>query len=121
MLIAVLEKRLGFKIAAKDVFLNIAGGIKVVDAGIDMALVAAIISSALDVPIPDGYCFAGEIGLSGEIRPASKTEIRIAEAQRLGFKAIVVSKYAQKAISRKYENINIIFVSKINELAQSLF
>ena len=121
MLLAVLEKRLGFKIATKDVFLNIAGGIKVSDAGIDLALVAAIISSTLDIPIPDGYCFAGEIGLSGEVRPAARTEIRIAEAQRLGFKTIVVSKYTQKAISRTYDNIQVLYVSKINELSQSLF
>ena len=121
MLLAVLEKRLGFRIATKDVFLNIAGGIKVSDAGLDLALVAAIISSTLDIPIPSGYCFAGEVGLSGEVRPALRTEIRIAEAQRLGFEKIIVSKYAKKAISKEYKNIEIIYVNKVSELSQSLF
>lgn len=121
MLLAVLEKRMGFKLGNKDIFLNIAGGMKVSDTGLDLALVAAIISSAIDTPIGDKFCFAAEVGLSGEVRPALRTEQRVAEAARLGFKAIVVSTYAKKSISNPAEGIKIIYVSKVTELARAVF
>lgn len=121
MLLAVLEKRLGFKLGQKDVFLNLAGGFKVTDTGLDLALVASVISSALDVPLGSDICFAGEIGLSGEVRPASRTEQRVSEAARLGFARIVVSSYAKKAISTPAPGIEIIYVSKVGELASRVF
>lgn len=92
MLLAVLEKRCGFRLGVKDVFLNIAGGLKVEDPGIDLAVVCAVLSSNADLSIPSGICFAGEVGLSGEIRPVNRIEIRIAEAEKLGFKEIYISK-----------------------------
>lgn len=121
MLLAVLEKRLGFKIGNKDVFVNIAGGIKVSDTGLDLALVAAIISSAIDIPVMDNTCFAAEVGLSGEIRPAQRTEQRVAEAARLGFKNIIVSSYAKKGIVKQPKGINIIYVSKVTQLSKIIF
>lgn len=121
MLIAVLEKRVGMKMFSKDVFLNFAGGFKVADTGLDMAVVAAIISSYFDRPISYGICCAGEIGLSGEIRPAPKTEQRIAEAARLGFKKIVVSAYMKKASIKTPKNIEIIYIHRLDELPQMLF
>ena len=93
MLLAVLEKRCGFKLGDKDVFLNITGGISVEDPAIDLGLAAAIISSHEDIPIPFKTCFAGEIGLSGEVRAVNRIEQRIAEAQKLGFEQIFISKY----------------------------
>ncbi|MDR0953952.1 MAG: DNA repair protein RadA [Rikenellaceae bacterium] len=121
MLLAVLEKRLGFKMYQKDVFLNFAGGFKINDTGMDMAVVASILSSALDQPIPADTCFAGEIGLSGEVRPASRTEQRIAEAARLGLKRIVVSGYVQKNVEKAGESIRVLFVHRVDELARILF
>lgn len=121
MLLAVLEKRLGFRIGTKDVFLNIAGGMKVADPGLDLALVAAIISSSLDIPLEDKICFAGEVGLSGEVRPAQRTEQRVAEAHRLGFHKIIVSSYAKKMIAKLPKGIEIIYVSRVGELAQKVF
>ncbi len=120
MLLAVIEKHLGFKMITKDVFLNIAGGFKVSDPGLDVAVVASIISSFLDVSISKDCCFAGEIGLSGEIRPASRTELRINEAARLGFKRIIVSSYALKALSKSDFGIEIVSIYKITDLAQKL-
>lgn len=123
MLLAVLEKRLGYRLGQLDVFANLAGGFKVSDAGLDLALVSAIISSALDIALDGDICFAGEIGLSGEIRPASRTEQRILEADRLGFRRIVVSSYAKKAIEplKDRVNIEIIAISKIAELVSRIF
>lgn len=121
MLLAVLEKRVGFKLAAKDVFLNIAGGFRVNDPGLDMAVTAAILSSAMDRPLASDSCFAGEIGLSGEIRPASRTEQRIGEAARLGFKRIIVSSYAKKGIGRIPETIEVVFASRVEELIKKIF
>lgn len=121
MILAVLEKRLGFKIGNKDVFINIAGGMKVNDTGLDLALVASIVSSAIDMPIRDNICFAAEVGLSGEIRPASRTEHRVAEAARLGFEAIVVSYYAKKGIPKPPKGIEIIYVSKVTQLSKVIF
>ncbi len=120
MMLAVLEKRSGFKLSTKDVFLNIAGGLKVDDPAIDIAVVAAIISSLEDVAIPYNICFAGEIGLSGEIRAVSHVENRISEAAKLGFDKIVLSKYSLKGINKKGYNIDIIPVSKIMDIVEIL-
>ena len=120
MLLAVLEKRVGMKMFQKDVFLNFAGGFKVADTGMDLAVIAAIISSYYDRPLMDGVCCAGEIGLSGEVRPAPRTEQRILEAARLGFKRIVVSGYAEKSIKCK-KGIDVVFISSIEELPKALF
>lgn len=120
MLLAVLEKRVGMKMFQKDVFLNFAGGFKVADTGMDLAVIAAIISSYYDRPLMEGVCCAGEIGLSGEVRPAPRTEQRILEAARLGFKRIVVSGYAEKSIKCP-KGINVVFISSIEELPKALF
>ena len=121
MLLAVLEKRLNFKMYQKDVFLNFAGGFKINDTGMDMAIIASILSSALDKPLPADICFAGEIGLSGEVRPAARTEQRVAEAARLGFKRIVVSGYAPKSVEKAAKVIKVICVRRVDELARVLF
>ena len=119
MILAVLEKRAGFRLGAKDVFLNIAGGISVDDPAIDLAVVASILSSNEDEAIPQDYCFAAEVGLAGEIRPVNRVEQRILEAEKLGFQKIMVSKY-NKIPSKKY-NIKIVLVSKIEDVYQQLF
>jgi len=119
MVLAVLEKRAGFRLGAKDVFLNITGGINVDDPAIDLAVVAAILSSNEDIPIDKGYCFAGEIGLSGEVRPVNRVEQRILEAEKLGFSAIFVSKYNK--ISLKNTAIDIKLVARIEDVAGHLF
>ncbi len=121
MLLAVLEKRAGYRLSSKDVFLNIAGGIKVDDPAIDMAVAAAIISSFEDVEIAPNICFAGEIGLSGEIRTVSHVENRISEAEKLGFKRIVLSSYGIKNITIKNTSLDIIPVSNISELIDVLY
>ena len=120
MLLAVLEKRVGMKMFQKDVFLNFAGGFKISDTGMDLAVVAAIISSYYDRALMDGVCCAGEIGLSGEVRPAPRTEQRITEAARLGFKRIVVSSFAQKNL-KPQKGIEVVFISRIEELPKALF
>ncbi|MBE6211874.1 MAG: DNA repair protein RadA [Rikenellaceae bacterium] len=120
MLLAILEKRVGLKMFQKDVFLNFAGGFKVSDTGLDLAVVAAVLSSYFDRPINDGLALAGEIGLSGEVRPAPRTEQRISEAARLGFKKIVVSGYASLP-SKKIKGIEIARITTIGELARHLF
>jgi len=107
MLLAVLEKRCGFRLAAKDVFLNITGGIRVEDPAIDLGLAAAIISSHEDIPIPAKTCFAGEIGLSGEIRAVNRVEQRIAEAQKLGFEQIFISKYNMPSGSKDKNRLDL--------------
>jgi DNA repair protein RadA/Sms len=114
MLLAVLEKRAGFRLGAKDVFLNITGGITVDDPAIDLAVVAAILSSNEDVPLQKDFCFAAEVGLSGEIRPVQRVEQRIVEAEKLGFSTIFVSKYNK--ISLKNIGIKIQLISKIEDL-----
>ena len=119
MLLAVLEKRCGFRLGAKDVFLNITGGIKVDDPSIDLCVVAAILSSNEDVAISDKICFAGEVGLSGEIRPAARIEQRILEAEKLGFEQICVSKY-NKIEFGKFA-IKVLCFGKVEELFQTLF
>ena len=120
MLLAVMEKRSGFKLSAKDVFLNIAGGIRVDDPAIDLAVVAAVLSSAEDVAISNDICFAGEVGLSGEIRAVSRVENRISEAEKLGFEKIMISKYNLKGIDKKQTKIEIIPVSKVQEIVEWL-
>ncbi len=120
MLLAILEKRVGMKMFTKDVFLNFAGGFRVQDTGLDMAIVAAVISSYYDRPINTGICCAGEIGLSGEVRPAPRTEQRIAEAARLGFRKIVVSGYMAKQ-SKSVKGIEIIRINNIAQLPKALF
>ena len=120
MLLAVLEKRVGMKMFAKAGFLNFAGGFKVSDTGLDLAIVAAVISSYFDRPIADGTCCAGEIGLSGEVRPAPRTEQRISEAARLGFRRIIVSSFLRKEI-KNIRGIEIICISNIGELPRSIF
>lgn len=120
MLLAVLEKRAGFKIASKDVFLNIAGGIKVIDPAIDLAVISAVISSGLDKPVPKNICFCAEISLSGEIRPVSRVEQRIKEAEKLGFRKIIISgynNYKQNHTSK----IKIIKANKIEQAIKQLF
>ena len=119
MLLAVLEKRVGFKLGAKDVFLNITGGISVDDTAIDLAVVAAILSSNEDQPVSQDFCFAAEIGLSGEIRPVQRINQRITEAEKLGFKSIFVSKYNK--INPKDVNIKINEIATVEELVGILF
>ncbi|EAR16818.1 MULTISPECIES: DNA repair protein RadA [Robiginitalea] len=119
MLLAVLEKRAGFKLAAKDVFLNITGGIQVDDPAIDLAVLAAILSSNADIPVPKGVCFAGEIGLAGEIRPVPRIDQRVGEASKLGFETIYVS--ANAKISLKTPGIDVRKVAKVEELVRALF
>jgi len=118
MLLAVLEKRVGFRLASKDVFLNITGGISVDDTALDLAVVAAIISSNEDLVLNEKYCFAAEVGLSGEIRPVQRLEQRITEAEKLGFSKIFISKFSKLNISTK--SIKIIFLSKIEDLINNL-
>jgi DNA repair protein RadA/Sms len=121
MLLAVLEKRSGFKLGVKDVFLNIAGGIKVDDPAIDLAVICAILSSSEDISIEQKNCFAAEVGLSGEIRPVSRIEQRIQEAEKLGFEQIIISKYNMKGIDLKNPKIAIIPVNKIENVFSLLF
>ncbi|HTM93357.1 MAG TPA: DNA repair protein RadA [Flavisolibacter sp.] len=121
LLLAVLEKRGGFHFGAKDVFLNIAGGLKVEDPSIDLAVLVALLSSYEDVPMPHDVCFAGEVGLSGEIRAVNRIDQRIAEAEKLGFKKIIVSKYNQKAMSKQKFNIEVVTMGRVDEVYRSLF
>lgn len=121
MLLAVLEKRCGFKLGAKDVFLNIAGGLKVNDPAIDLAVACSILSSNVDIPIPPTVCFAAEMGLSGEVRPVSRVEHRIAEAARLGFEKIFVSGYNMRGINKGKFKIEIVEVGVIEDAFRKLF
>lgn len=121
MLLAVLEKRCGFKLGAKDVFLNMAGGMRVNDPAMDLAVACSILSSNVDMPISPRFCFAAELGLSGEVRPVSRVEQRISEAARLGFEKIFVSKYDAKSVDRSRYHIQIVPVSVIEEAFRELF
>ncbi len=121
ILLAVLEKRAGFRLATKDVFLNIAGGIKVNDPAIDLAVVCSILSSDLDISLDKDVCFAGEIGLSGEIRPVTRIEQRIGEAEKLGFKKIFISKYNKKTSEFDGKDISIVRVAKVEEVFKAMF
>ena len=119
MLLAVLEKRAGFALGTKDVFITITGGITIADPAIDLAVIVAILSSYHDTDVPDNFCFAAEVGLSGEIRPVPKTEQRVQEAAKLGFNTIVISKFAK--IGKPNGSINVLAVSKIEALVSTLF
>jgi len=122
MILAVLEKRCGFKLAAKDVFLNIAGGLRVEDPAIDLAIICAILSSAEDLAIDPAICFAGEVGLTGEIRPVNRIEARVNEAARLGFKQIFVSRYnAGTEKIQKEAALRVVLVGKVEEVFGLLF
>ncbi len=121
MLLAVLEKRVGFKLAAKDVFLNIAGGLKVNDPSLDLAVICAILSSNVDITIPNRICMAGEVGLSGEVRPVSRIEQRIREAEKLGMETIIIPRHNLKGIDTSGLNIKIIEVAKVEEAFRALF
>ncbi len=126
LLLAVLEKRGGFHFGVKDVFVNIAGGIKVEDPSIDLAIVAALLSSYEDIPLNPRICFAGEVGLSGEIRAVNRIEQRIAEAEKLGFEKIIVSRYnqlaaASKPAGRNRQQIEVVPLAKVEELYRYLF
>ncbi len=118
MLLAVLEKRCGFRLGMKDVFLNIAGGMRLEDPGMDLAVIAAVMSSNEDIPLPAQTCYAGEVGLNGEIRPVSRIDQRIAEAAKLGMKKIIISKFNKEADNKEIE---IIKVGRVDELVSVLF
>jgi DNA repair protein RadA/Sms len=121
LLLAVLEKRGGFHFGVKDVFLNLAGGLKIEDPSIDLAVLCALLSSFEDVAISHHTCFAGEVGLSGEIRAVNRIEQRIAEAEKLGFEKIFVSKYNAKGLKNLKLNIEIVPVARVEEVYQYLF
>ena len=121
MLLAVLEKRVGFKLMQKDVFLNIAGGLRVTDMAMDLSVIAAVLSSNVDTPIDEGWCMAGEVGLSGEVRPVARIEQRISEAEKLGFQHIIIPKYNISGLNRKKFNIELVPVRKVEEALRTLF
>ena len=121
LLLAVLEKRGGFHFGVKDVFLNIAGGLKVEDPSIDLSVLTALLSSYEDVPVSHDICFAGEVGLSGEIRAVNRIEQRIAEAEKLGFNKIIVSKYNQKGFNKQKFNIEVVMMGRVDEMYRYLF
>ncbi len=121
MLLAVLEKRVGFKLSNKDVFMNLAGGVKSQDPAIDLAVLAAVLSSDLNIAINQHVCFAGECGLSGEVRPVPRIEQRIAEAQKLGFKKFFLSKYHEAGIEKNKFTIELSFLTQVNQMFKQLF
>ena len=121
MLLAVLEKRFGFRLSTQDVFLNIAGGLRVEDPAIDLAVIVAILSSQQDIAVPTHIAFAGEVGLSGEIRAVNRIEQRIAEAEKLGFEEIYISKYNNKGLDTSKYNIKINWMAKVEEIFQAIF
>lgn len=121
MLLAVLEKRVGFKLLQKDVFINIAGGLRVTDLAMDLSIIAAVLSSNVDTPIEQGYSLCGEVGLSGEVRPVSRIEQRISEAQKLGFTDIIVPKYNMQGLDKSKYSIKIHPVRKVEEALRVLF
>jgi DNA repair protein RadA/Sms len=121
LLLAVLEKRGGFHFGVKDVFLNIAGGIKIEDPAIDLAVLCALLSSYEDKPLPQSICFVGEIGLSGEIRAVNRVDQRIAEAEKLGFEKIIISKYNSKGLDKQNFKIDIITLAKVEDVYRQLF
>ena len=121
LLLAVLEKRGGFHFGVKDVFINIAGGLKVEDPSIDLAVLCALLSSYEDTPVPHHVCFAGEVGLSGEIRAVNRIDQRIAEAEKLGFEKIIVSRYNQKGLAKQKFNIEVVTMGQVEELYRYLF
>ena len=121
MLLAVLEKRVGFKLAQKDVFINIAGGLRVTDLAMDLSIIAAVLSSNVDTPIESGWCMCGEVGLSGEVRPVNRIEQRIAEAEKLGFSDIIIPKYNLQGFDAKKYHIALHPVRKVEEALRELF
>ena len=121
MLLAVLEKRVGFKLMQKDVFLNIAGGLRVTDMAMDLSVIAAVLSSNVDTPIDEDWCMAGEVGLSGEVRPVARIEQRISEAEKLGFQHIIIPKYNLSGLNRKKFKIELVPVRKVEEALRALF
>ena len=121
MLLAVLEKRVGFKLMQKDVFLNIAGGLRVTDLAMDLSVIAAVLSSNVDTAIEAGWCMAGEVGLSGEVRPVNRIEQRISEAEKLGFSHMIIPKYNLAGLKGKKYNIELIPVKKVEEALRALF
>jgi DNA repair protein RadA/Sms len=121
LLLAVLEKRGGFHFGVKDVFINIAGGLKIEDPSIDLAVLCALLSSYEDSTIPHQVCFAGEVGLSGEIRAVNRIDQRIAEAEKLGFEKIIVSKYNQKGLAKQKFNIEVVTMGRVEEVYKYLF
>ena len=122
MLLAVLEKRVGFKLIQKDVFINIAGGLRVTDQAMDLSIIAAVLSSNVDTAIEQGWCMAGEVGLSGEVRPVSRIEQRVSEAQKLGFTNIIIPNQNYHTFeARNIKGINIIPVRKVEEALRHLF
>lgn len=121
MLLAVLEKRVGFKLAQKDVFLNIAGGLRVTDLAMDLSVIAAVLSSNVDTPIEAGWCMAGEVGLSGEVRPVSRIEQRVAEAEKLGFAHIIIPRHNLQGFNRSKYSIELVPVRKVEEALRALF
>lgn len=120
MLLAVLEKRVGFKLIQKDVFLNIAGGLKVVDPAMDLAVICAVLSSNIDIAIPRKICMTGEVGLSGEIRPVTRIEQRISEAAKLGMECIIIPRHNLKGIDTSKYDIRIIEVTKVEEAFKAI-
>ncbi len=121
MLLAVLEKRVGFKLMQKDVFLNIAGGLRVTDLAMDLSVIVAVLSSNVDTPIESGWCMCGEVGLSGEVRPVNRIEQRVAEAEKLGFQHIIVPRYNLQGLSAKKFHIELHPVRKVEEALRALF
>lgn len=121
MLLAVLEKRVGFKLMQKDVFLNIAGGLRVTDLAMDLSVISAVLSSNVDTPIEAGWCMCGEVGLSGEVRPVNRIEQRIMEAEKLGFTDIIIPKYNMQGLDTRKFKINIHPVRKVEEALRHLF
>lgn len=121
MLLAVLEKRVGFKLMQKDVFLNIAGGLRVTDLAMDLSVIAAVLSSNVDTAIENGWCMAGEVGLSGEVRPINRIEQRISEAEKLGFKHMILPKYNLKGINPQKYHLELHPVRKVEEALRALF
>ena len=121
MLLAVLEKRVGFKLMQKDVFINIAGGLRSTDMGLDLSIIAAVLSSNVDTPIEAGWCMCGEVGLSGEVRPVSRIEQRVQEAAKLGFQHIIIPRYNARAFTNKKPGIELHPVRKVEEALRLLF
>jgi DNA repair protein RadA/Sms len=121
LLLAVLEKRGGFAFGMKDVFVNIAGGLKIEDPSMDLAIILALLSSFEDLPLPQGICFAGEVGLNGEIRAVNRIQQRIAEAEKLGFEKIIISSFNQKGIDTKKLGISVVAVETVEEAYKLFF
>lgn len=121
MLLAVLEKRVGFKLMQKDVFINIAGGLRVTDLAMDLSIISAVLSSNVDTPIEAGWCMAGEVGLSGEVRPVNRIEQRVAEAEKLGFTDMIIPKYNLQGLDHRKFNIHLHPVRKVEEALRELF